>query len=288
MYKCCNIKKLIRIILCDTAMIIIALVITIAGTASEEITEPAVFLPSIMYHSIIDADSAEGDYKINVNTVENDLIYLKENGYTAVFVEDIINYVENNVPLPEKPVLITADDGFYNNYYYLLPLLEKYDMRATISIVGYYSEVLAKNDSHVPQYSYLTWEDIKKCIDSGRIEIGNHTYNMHSLSGRKGCSKLEYESEEEYEKIFLDDIGVMQTTVKMNTGMTPVVFAYPYGCISSESVPLLKKIGFSAALTCFEKPNYITKDKNCLFSINRYNRPAGMSTEKFMKKLLSH
>ena len=77
MYKCCNIKKLIRIIVCDMAMIVIALVITIAGTASEEVSEPAVFLPSIMYHSIIDADYAEGDYKINVNTVENDLIYLK-------------------------------------------------------------------------------------------------------------------------------------------------------------------------------------------------------------------
>ena len=203
-------------------------------------------------------------------------------------MEDIINYVENKTDLPDKPVLITADDGFYNNYYYLLPLLEKYDMKATISVVGYYSEVLAENDPHVPQYSYLTWEDIKQCIDSGRIEIGNHTYDMHSISERKGCSKLEYESEEEYEKIFLDDIGVMQTTVKMNTGITPVVFAYPYGCISPESIPLLKKIGFSAALTCFEKPNYITHDKNCLFSINRYNRPAGMSTEEFMKKLLSH
>lgn len=288
MYKCCNIKKIIRIVVCDTAMIIIALFITFAGTASEENSETAIFLPSIMYHSIIDNNCSEGDYKINVNTVENDLQYLKNNGFTAVSVEEIVNYVENNMPLPEKPVLITADDGFYNNYYYLLPLLEKYDMKATVSVVGYYSEVLAKNDPHVPQYSYLTWDDVKRCIDSGRIEVGNHTYNMHSMTVRKGCSKLDYETEEEYEKIFMDDIGVMQSVIKMNTGISSVVFAYPYGCISPESIPILKKIGFSAALNCFEKPNYITHDKNCLFSLNRYNRPAGEPTEDFMKRLLSH
>lgn len=287
MYKCCNIKKFIRIVVCDTAMILIAFIITIVGTASDK-TSDEIFVPIIMYHSIIDDDLRSGDYKINVSMVESDLSYLKKNGYSAVFIEDIVNYVENNKPLPEKPVAITADDGFYNNYYYLLPLLEKYDMKATISVVGYYSDVLAANDSHVPQYSYLTWEDIKKCIDSGKIEIGNHTYNMHSLSGRKGCSKLEYETEEEYEKNFYEDIGTMQTITKLNTGITPEVFAYPYGYISPESIPLLKKIGFSAALNCFEKPNYITHDISCLFTLNRYNRPANMSTEEFMKKLLSH
>ena len=241
-----------------------------------------------MYHSIVDDDCQSSDYKINVSTVESDLAYLKENGYSAIFIEDIVNYVKNNKSLPENPIAITADDGFYNNYYHLLPLLEKYDMKATISIVGYYSDVLAANDPHVPQYSYLTWEDIKNCIDSGKIEIGNHTYNMHSLNDRKGCSKLEYETEEEYEKNFYEDIGTLQTIIKMNTGITPNVFAYPFGYISPESVPLLKKIGFSAALNCFEKPNYINHDESCLFSLNRYNRPANTSTEEFMEKLLAH
>lgn len=287
MYKCFNIKKFIRIILCDTAMIIIAIIITIAGTASDKSSDK-IFVPIIMYHSIVDNNCQSGDYKINVGTVEKDLAYLKENGYSAVFIEDIVNYVKNDKPLPEKPVAITADDGFYNNYYHLLPLLEKYDMKATISIVGYYCDVLAENDSHNQLFSYLTWDDVKKCNESERIEIGNHTYNMHSLENRKGCSKLDYETEEEYEKIFYEDVGTMQTIVKINTGITPDVFAYPYGYISDESVPLLKKIGFSAALNCYEKPNYITHDEKCLFSLNRYNRPANMSTEEFMTKLLNH
>ncbi len=287
MYKCLNIKKTAKIIVCDIAIVAIALVITFAGAASDEGSEP-IFLPIIMYHSIIGDDYAESDYKINVSTVERDLAYLKEKGYNSVFTEDVINYVENDKPLPDNPVLITADDGFYNNYYYLLPLLEKYDMKATVSVVGYFCEELAEKDSHVPRYSYLTWEDIKTCLSSGRIEIGNHTYNMHSISERKGCSKLSYETEEEYEKVFCEDVGTLQTILKLNTGITPSVFAYPYGIISPESIPLLKKLGFSAAFNCFEKPNYITHDRECLFSLNRYNRPMGVSTEDFMEKLLSH
>lgn len=121
---------------------------------------------------------------------------------------------------PEKPVVITADDGFYNNSYYLIPLLEKYDMNATVSVVGYYSEYISVNDPHVPEYSYLTWEDIKDMNKAGEIEFGNHTYNMHSNDNRKGCAKLSYETEEEYAEMFNNDIGLMQSLMKINTGIT--------------------------------------------------------------------
>ena len=64
---------------------------------------------------------------------ESDLKYLKENGYHTVVVQDLIDYVEKGVPLPEKPVMLTFDDGYYNNYYYAFPLLEEYDAKIVIS-----------------------------------------------------------------------------------------------------------------------------------------------------------
>lgn len=287
MYISVKTGKFLKIFLCDIVMIIFAAVITFTGSDKwRALEEESIFVPIIMYHSI--HDSNLGGYVVSPETVEEDLKYLKENGYTAVSVEDIVNYVYNYDPLPEKPVVITADDGFYNNIEYLLPLLEKYDMRATISVVGYYSEITAPNDPHIPEYSYMTWEDIKEADESGLIEFGNHTYNMHSRKDRQGCSKLSYESEEEYVKEFKEDVGLMQTLMKVNTGITPSVFAYPYGYISKESVPLLKEMGFTAALNCFEKPNYISHDESCLFSLNRYNRPSGISTEAFMEKALGN
>ncbi|MGN1481465.1 polysaccharide deacetylase family protein [Porcipelethomonas sp.] len=292
MYKCCNIKKFIKLLLCDLAIILAACLITAASknqwTAFNSKKEEAVFVPIIMYHSIKENPGNDSDYAVSPDTVESDLKYLKENGFTSIFVEDIVNYVYNNKPLPQKPVVITADDGFYNNSYYLLPLLEKYDMKATVSVVGYFSEYIAQNDPHVPEYSYLTWDDIKEMNESGRIEFGNHTYNMHSYRERKGCSKLECETEEEYAEKFYEDIGLLQSLMKTNTGIVPTVFTYPYGYISEESIPMIKDMGFSAALNCYEKPNYITHDPDCLFTLNRYNRPENITTEDFMEKLLWH
>lgn len=286
MFHCCNLKKLIRIMVLDIILIAVAASITVFAKEAEPQAE-RVFLPIIMYHSITENATFYDDYKVSPETIENDLKYLSNNHYSSVFVEDLINYVYYDKPLPENPVMITLDDGFYNNISHLLPLLEKYDMKATISIVGQYTEILAEKDSHVSSYSYLTWEDIKNACSSGRIEFGNHTYNMHSNNVRKGCSKLSYETNEEYAEILTQDVGLCQNLMQINIGTTPVVFAYPYGYISEESIPILKDMGFLATLTCFEKPNYITHDPDCLFGLNRYNRPQNVSTESFMKKILS-
>lgn len=248
--------------------------------------ENGIFLPVIMYHSIIDDSSKTSDYIVTPEIVENDFKYLKSHGYQAITVQDLLNYIENDTPLPKKPVLITADDGFYNNYCYLVPLLQKYDYCAIISFVGEYTDVTAVNDPHVPEYSYCTWEDINQMLETNTIELGNHTYSMHESSNRKGCSKLSYETDDEYKKILTEDVGKLQQEFYENIGQTPKVFAYPFGYISKESVPILKKLGFKATLNCYEKPNYITKDLDCLFGLNRYNRSAKYSTSEYMKKLL--
>ena len=284
MFGCVRVKGFIKFAAAAAAMTAAAVCAFFAGSADDNNDD--IFLPVIMYHSIVDSEEKQSDFRISRDIVEEDLRYLRDNGYTAIFAQEAAEYVKNGTPLPEKPVMITADDGFYNNLCYLLPLLEKYDMKATVSVVGYYSEVLAKNDPHVPDYSYLTWEDMREMLGSGRIELGDHTYDMHSLDGRKGCGKLEYESDPEYEQKLYEDIGLNQTMIKLNTGISPVVFAYPFGEISKESIPVIKKLGFCCALSCCEKPNRINHDEDCLFCLGRYNREPWESTWEFMERCL--
>ena len=89
--------------------------------------------------------------------------------------------------LPEKPVMITFDDGYYNNLIYVLPLLKKYDMKAVISIVGSFTERAQELNDQNPAYAHMIWADIKALAASGYVEIGSHSYALHSVDkGREG------------------------------------------------------------------------------------------------------
>ncbi|MDD6060491.1 MAG: polysaccharide deacetylase family protein [Ruminococcus sp.] len=291
MYKCYNPKHFFELLFIDAIVFILCAVFFCVGKAvlkssADNSSEPPVFLPVIMYHSICERNPNE--YIVTPQQAESDLTWLKEHGYTSVSAQQLIKYTHGKGSLPDKPVLITLDDGFYNNLSEFLPLLEKYDMNAIISVVGKYTNDNASADPHIPSYSYLTWNDISELLDSNRIEIGNHTYDLHSIkTERNGCAKLPHETNQEYVDLFTADIGRLQSEMIQNTEFEPIVFAYPFGSISAESLPILKDFGIMMTLTCYEKPNYITREPDCLFGINRYNRSGFYSTEEFMQKITS-
>lgn len=248
--------------------------------------ETEISVPIIMYHSVLKDKNRAGKYIVTTQTLENDLKYLKEHNYNSIFVSELISYVYEGISLPQNPIILTFDDGHYNNMEYLLPLLDTYDMKAVISVVGSYTEEFSKKDSHNPNYSYLTWDDISQLQNSGRIEIANHTYNMHESAIRKGCSIKEGESKEEYQGILREDLTLLQQELKSKSNINPpLTFTYPYGYICKESQKVIEEIGFLASLSCYEKVSKISKDPASLYCLGRYNRPDDLSTDKFMKKI---
>lgn len=287
MYRCYNPRKLKFLLLFDAVLAIIWLVCSSVGRSihSAGSFQEGVFLPIIMYHSI--TDSSNGDYQITKEQFAQDLYYLYANGYQTVSVGDLLAYTEGKGELPEHPVMLTFDDGFYNNLSTALPLLEEYDMCAVISIVGYYTDEVAEKDPHVDRYSYLTWEDVQELQKSGRIEIGNHTYNLHSNTQRAGCSIMYGEDAETYQNLLHEDLNQLQIRAKEQTGSSPVAFAYPYGFICRESIPVLRELGFICTFSCREQGNYITKDPDCLYGLDRYNRNPNYSTEEFFNHILN-
>lgn len=241
-------------------------------------------VPIIMYHNIL--KSRQNKYTISPITLENDFKYIKSKGYETITMTDLINYVYNNSPLPKKPIIITFDDGFYNNLGYAVPLLHKYNMKAVISIVGSYTDSYSKSNESNLNYGYLRWIDINNLINDGCIEFQNHTYDMHKTSGRRGCSKKYNESVSSYTDTLSSDLNKLQEEFNQNTGYIPNTFTYPLGSISKESVAIIKSIGFKASLSCTSGINNISKDPDCLYLLKRNNRPNGISSEKFFKKLL--
>lgn len=244
-------------------------------------------VPIVMYHSVLKSSKQLGKFVITPTELENDFKYLQANGYTAITMTQLINFVYDGNPLPQKPVIITFDDGYLNNYTYVTPLLEEYDMKAVISIVGKFSDIYTEKPSNNVNYAHVTWDQIKEMHDSGLFEIQNHTYNLHYTNKKRtGARRLKGESIAAYRELLNSDVGHLQQKITKTTGVTPNTFTYPYGFISKDSVPILKEMGFKATLSCFEGVNKIRMgDKDALFGLKRKSRPHGVSTSSFFKKL---
>lgn len=248
--------------------------------------QPGVPVPILMYHSICADTQKENKFVLSPKELEKDLKYLQENGFETILIEDLIAYTESNAPLPEKPVVLTFDDGYLNNKTNALPLLEKYHMCAVINVVGEFTDIFSDTEDLDPRYAHMTWDDIAELAETGYIEIGSHTYNLHHDGKRKGAKKKPNEGVEDYKNMLRRDLSALQQTLTEKSGVTPVTFAYPYGHVSEESLDIIRKVGFKASLSCYEKMNYITRDPSCLYLLGRYNRPSGISTQEFMKKAL--
>lgn len=244
---------------------------------------PGIPLPIIMYHSLLKHPDPQNKYIIQPKLFEKDLRYISENGYTTIMISDLIAYVEKGTPLPEKPVILTFDDGYYNNYYYAYPLLRQYNMKAVISIVGKYTDILSIQDQNHISYSNLTWHQVDELQNSGYVEIQNHTYDMHYNNNRiKGVLKKSLQSSKKYRKILKNDIGMFQEKIYSKIGYTPTAFVYPYGFYTHESEEIIKDMGFQASLCCDEGTNYITKDPESLFLMKRYLRSSNIDISRIL------
>jgi peptidoglycan/xylan/chitin deacetylase (PgdA/CDA1 family) len=244
-------------------------------------------LPIIMYHNISEKSHLLGTYTVSPNVIENDIKYLLDNGYTTVSCTDVISYCKGTGELPEKPIMLTVDDGFESFYAYMYPLLKKYGCKAVISPIGSCTDAFSEQEDHNLDYAYLTWDELKEMSDSGLVEIANHTYDMHSDdNGRIGCGRKKGEADDAYKLALTKDIGKMQTKIKQFTAGDCDVFTYPYGKISDGSEDILKELGFNIALTCNGKINKLEKCDG-LITLGRFNRPHGKSSYAFLSKILN-
>lgn len=249
---------------------------------------PKVELPIIMYHGLLKEKKRLGRYVVSPAEFESDLRYLKENGYTTIVIQDLLDYVHGTGELPEKPIMLTFDDGYYNNYLYAFPLLKQYDSKIVLSPIGRYTEEYSRVEDNHANYSHVTWPQLREMIDSGLVEVQNHTYNLHASSGgRKGSKKKVTESLAEYRSFLQADVLKLQQRMQEETGYSPTAFVYPFGAVSPEALPILKEMGFQATLGCTEKVNKISADPDSLYELGRFLRPSGPSSEAFFKKILS-
>ena len=172
MYGVVNLKRWLRV----TAAAVLAVgVLGVFGALLRVFRggKLACSLPVIMYHAVIDDSGRLRQYVISPAELESDFRWLQATA-TAVLSEDLLRYVEDGTPLPEKPVLITFDDGYYNNYRYAFPAAKQYGMKFVLSPIGRCADLYTEEPSESQYYAHCTWEMMREMQDSGIVEIGNH------------------------------------------------------------------------------------------------------------------
>lgn len=242
-------------------------------------SEPLV--PIIMYHHV--KSSQPGKDSITQSEFEDDLKYLQKNNYNTITMQDLIDYVYNDGELPENPIILSFDDGLLSTYLNVYPLLQQYNMKVVLSILGLSSEKFSKTVDININYSHATWDQLNEMQASGLVEIQNHSYDMHNTTnGRYGSSQKKNESFEAYETYLTEDITLFNEKVNLALKTIPNTFTYPYGKYNDNSETILKDLGFKATLTCNFGINVISKDKDCLYELKRICRAHNQSIEKVL------
>lgn len=248
----------------------------------------------LTYHNF-SQEYTDNSMTVSVSAFEKQLNGLKQKGYTAITMRELINYAEFGNELPEKPVLITIDDGYQSNYQIAYQVLEKLDMPAVISVVGWSVGKNTRLDGTTPITPHFTWETAKQMYQSGLIEIQNHSYDMHSTpfdgaifnpTGRHGVMSIMGETEEQYRKAVSSDILKNKQLIEKNVGNNNVLFCYPYGLKNEITEEICKELGFKITLTTKKGVNYI-RPGDSLFSLNRitvYENTTAESLDSYIKE----
>lgn len=197
-------------------------------------------VPILMYHKIGDPPAGSKLKKLWVSAEKfrRQMAHMVDQGYHSITFKDLYAFWDKNIPLPPKPILITFDDGYANNYEQAFPILKNFGYRATLFVVV--QTVGWDNRWHDPKseirINMISWTQLKELQKAG-WEIGSHTMNHPNLQKIELKEvKIEMEKSRSVIGEFLEE--------------TPNTFAYPYG--SGEDVSVIrdkaKEAGYRVAV----------------------------------------
>ncbi len=257
--------------------VLILLFLPFRAARAEESVTP---LPILMYHSV--SKSKTGVYFVSPETLDRDLAELTKRGYEFVTLEKVKAYLRGKGDLPQKPLLLTFDDGHYDNLYYGLPLLKKHGATAVLNVIGCFTEYSSTHEKDKVEYSHLTWDEIAYLARIGVFEIGSHTYGMHAYKPRFGVKRKKSEPEDEHLAALNEDFEKIDRALLDKCGVRPVAFAYPFGAYDDVSEKAVTD-RYDAVFTCYERINLLKKgDEKKLLKLWRINRDGTRQTAAFL------
>ncbi len=217
---------------------------------AESMDEYTAQVPVLMYHHI--AEEADNDMIVTPETFYNQMKALSDAGCTAITLDDMLDYVYNGTELPEKPVLITFDDGYTSNYDVAYPILEEFGFHAVIFAVGSSVGESTYHGTDNPINPHFSEEQAREMVESSVIELGSHTYDMHRSESyekaedgaRFDVNPISGESEGEYLDFIRSDFEKSREYLAEISGGEINALSYPRGRVNDNAARVAEEAGF--------------------------------------------
>lgn len=215
-------------------------------------------IPMLMYHSI--SYEKGNSLRVSKENFRMQMKYLKDNNFTTLTVDELYNYMQTGKMIPDKPIIITFDDGYKDNYTNAYPILNELGLKATVFII---------TGAINTDKNYLTSDEIKS-MDSNNIRVESHTVAHEHLD------KISYS----------DNIKTMKSSkakLEEILGRKITYLAYPFGGYTEDTIKAAKESGYKLAFS--SDFGFIDKNSN-IYSLGRIFVNANFSFEQFKGKLI--
>lgn len=220
--------------------------------------EIVVSIPVLNYHSV--GTATYSSLILDPVKLDKQLGYLAKEGYTPLSIDDFTLILEKRKPAPPKPVLLTFDDGYSDNYTLAMPLLRRYHFPAVTFI----------SPGMVGTPGYMTWEQVKE-LHKSSWDILPHGMTHPHLPLLSAAKQKE-------------QIVESRRLIEKQLGTKADVFCYPYGEYNKDTLAILKEAGFRYAFTIQQGR---TTSLQAPYELKRIYVNGRDTLEAWIKKLLA-
>ncbi len=225
---------------------------------------------AICYHAVEDTDPDQTFVAVATAKLVEQFAWLRANGYHVISVDDIVAAQAGQRALPDKPVLITFDDGYVNFYTRALPILKAFGYPAVLAIVGAWMPDSGKavvkygdDSTEMPRNMFLSWDQVREIARSGLVEIAAHTNAQHEGILANPQGNLEpalvtrrfdppsgtYEGDAAYRARLSADAQSIAERIHRETGRAPRAVVWPFGAYNGMALSIYGASGMTMALT---------------------------------------
>ena len=195
-------------------------------------------VPVICYHDI--SGSRENEMTTTPRIFDEQMRYLKEEGYTTLGMDELVEFMQGKRRIPEKSIVLTFDDGYEGVYRYAFPELQKLGFKATLFLV------VAHVGDTTRQIPHLTWNQVAEMDCSGTIEAEVHCGKLHTFMA-KYWSEPQPGSPTRVD--MAQDLLWAKQTLADKLGREVRYLAWPQGSYNDELIQLAQSEGYGALLT---------------------------------------